>query len=174
MRITVKDIKLLFNRTIYGGGYNKWVESITLGKKDEKDDETYLRAPKNMNNQNSPHPFYQKFYEETKLLIDTIYNSNSAIADLVCQNIPSDPKREWERKSRTMSYFCGVVENEITYQAYTYLYNNGYYGFFTFYCVIFTHILSDGFKIGKIFFICGLTHFILLAIHIRIVGCPFF
>ena len=60
------------------------------------------------------------------MLIDTIHNSNSAITDLVCQNIPSDPKREWEKKSRTMSYFCGVVENEITYQAYTYLYNNGY------------------------------------------------
>ena len=116
-----KDIKLLFNRTIYGGGHDKWVLDIVEGKKDADDEEAYKREPKPMRNKNKPHPFYKRFYDETQQIIELVYSSNLELADKICKDIPDSSELLWKKKSRTMSYFCGIVENEITYQAYKYL-----------------------------------------------------
>jgi hypothetical protein len=126
-----KDIKLLFNRTIYGGGHDNWVDDIIKGKVDDaiecikNEDTVYKREPKEMKNMRSPHPFYKKFHDETTQIIDLVYSSNKNIAKRVCKDLSNDPSELWKKKSRTMSYFCGIVENEITFQAYKYLQKNG-------------------------------------------------
>jgi hypothetical protein len=132
--ITVKDIKLLFNRTIYGGGHKEWSRTIEEGEyaKDHKgeyifDKEGYYiekTSPRTIANADKPHPFYEKYYKDTQKIIKLVYASNQSIADRVCQDIPDIPKNLWKRENRTMSYFCGIIEHEITYQAYKFLYNN--------------------------------------------------
>jgi hypothetical protein len=124
--INKKDIKLLFNRTIYGGGHENWVEDIVKGKKDPDDEDAYKRLPKKMKNKTKPHEFYTQFYEETRQIIDLVYSSNKQLAKKICKDIPNTQDCLWKKKSRTMSYFCGIVENEITYQAYKYLQINGH------------------------------------------------
>jgi hypothetical protein len=121
--ITKKDIKLLFNRTIYGGGHKNWVEDITTGKRDIHDEDSYKIVPKQMKNKKNPHEFYLKFYEETQQIINLVYASNTALAEQVCKE---ESLSLWQKKSRTMSYFCGIIENEITYQAYKFLQTNGH------------------------------------------------
>jgi hypothetical protein len=54
-----------------------------------------------------------------------IYLNNSSIADIVCKNMPENEEK-WKRKNRVMSYFCGIIENEITYKAYKFLVDNNY------------------------------------------------
>lgn len=114
-----KDVKLLFNRTIYGGSHDGWVSDMIEGKIDKDDDQCYKREPKLIKNGDKPHPFYVKFHKDTQFIIETVYNKNPKLAEKVCSNLNGQP--EWKKKSRTMSYFCGIVENEITYQAYKYL-----------------------------------------------------
>jgi hypothetical protein len=116
--ITKKDIKLLFNRTIYGGGHKNWVEDITTGKRDQHDEDCYKTAPKKLKNKDKPHGFYLNFYEETQQIINIVYASNSDLAEQVCKD---EALALWQKKSRTMSYFCGIIENEITFQAYKFL-----------------------------------------------------
>ncbi|RYH06094.1 hypothetical protein EON65_43290 [archaeon] len=45
-------------------------------------------------------------------MIDLVYLNNAAIMD---------ETDEWKRKNRVMSYFCGIIENEITHKALKYL-----------------------------------------------------
>jgi hypothetical protein len=54
-----------------------------------------------------------------------IYLNNSSIADIVCKNMPENEEK-WKRKNRVISYFCGIIENEITYKAYKFLVDNNY------------------------------------------------
>lgn len=35
-----------------------------------------------------------------------------------------EEKVEWKRKAKTMSYFCNILENDVTYEAYTHLHKN--------------------------------------------------
>jgi hypothetical protein len=113
--INRKDVKWLFNKTIYGGGFSKWCEDITTGKfKDENGVVIKVREPKELINTKKPHPFYNEFYKDTHKIIDLVYLSNSCIADVICNKITED----WRRKNRVMSYFCGVIENEISFKAY--------------------------------------------------------
>lgn len=122
------DIKMLFNRTIYGGGYEGWCNTILTGKDglDSDGEPIQKQQPKKMRNKNKPHPFYLQFKDETTLLIDVIYKSNLKLAEIVCADIPDDPNYLWKKKSRTMSYFCTILENEVTMQAYNFLLKYGY------------------------------------------------
>ena len=132
--ITAKDIKLLFNRTIYGGGHSEWARTIEEGEytKDHNGDYMYdaegyyilKKDPRPIANSKEPHPFYTKYYNDTQQVIKLVYASNQDMANKVCKDIPDTPKNLWKRENRTMSYFCGVIEHEITYQAYKFLYNN--------------------------------------------------
>ena len=137
--ITAKDIKLLFNRTIYGGGHKQWAKTIAEGEYfkdhrgeyittyDEENDEHYYMVktePRPIKNMNKPHPFFIKYYEDTQKIIELVYNSNLDMAERICKDIPNTPNMLWKRKNRTMSYFCGVLENEITFQAYKYLHTH--------------------------------------------------
>jgi len=123
-RIDKKDIKWLFNKTIYGGGHSKWVEDILNGSWTKDGRNICKRKPKDLKNQNMPHPFYKAFKKETQKIINLVYLNNDAIANIVCKDIVGGQEMDWKRKNRVMSYFCGVVENEITYKAYKYLVDN--------------------------------------------------
>lgn len=121
-RVDKKDIKWLFNKTVYGGGHSKWVEDIVNGVWSKDGQNICKRRPKEIKNQQNPHPFYTAFKKETQKIIDLVYLSNSKIAEIVCKDIESG--MDWRRKNRVMSYFCGIVENEITFKAYKYLVDN--------------------------------------------------
>ena len=123
-RIDKKDIKWLFNKTIYGGGHSKWVEDIVNGSWSKDGRNICKRRPKKIQNQQKPHPFYQAFKKDTQKVIDLVFLNNDVMAGLVCKDIVGDEKEDWRRKNRVMSYFCGVIENEITFKAYKYLVDN--------------------------------------------------
>lgn len=121
--IDKKDIKWLFNKTIYGGGHSKWAEEIATGSWSKDGKKICKRRPKEIRNSKKPHEFYTEFKKDTQKIIDAVYNSNPDIAEIVCKDIVGEGE-EWKRKNRVMSYFCGIIENEITFQAYKYLVSN--------------------------------------------------
>lgn len=121
-----KHIKTLFNRTIYGGGFQGWVQECELGKfKSTSDDTVWTSAPVPMKNKDKQHKLYKGFYTDIQTVTGFVYASNQAIQDMVCKDLPlrdTDSKDEQarvlhSRKSRTMAYWCGVIEHEITHQA---------------------------------------------------------
>jgi hypothetical protein len=122
-RIDKKDIKWLFNKTIYGGGHKKWIEDIKNGSWSKDGKKICRRCPKDIKNQNNPHPFYTAFKKDTRKVIDRVYIDNDALAEIVCKDIQGGDDMDWKRKNRVMSYFCGIIENEITFRAYKYLIN---------------------------------------------------
>lgn len=129
--IDKKDIKWLFNKTIYGGGHKKWVEDIVEGSWSKDGKKICKRVPKEIKNREKPHPFYSAFFKDTQKIIDLVYLNNEAIKDIVCKDIKETDAMiaegkdfEWKRKNRVMSYFCGILENELTYKAYKYLVAN--------------------------------------------------
>jgi len=125
-RLTKKDIKWLFNKTIYGGGFDAWVKDIQTGKmKDHNGILVEKVAPREMKNQQTKHALYIAFFADTKKLINIVYANNSSLAERVCDNLPDIEANLWGRKNRVMSYFCGIIENEITFQAYKYACANG-------------------------------------------------
>jgi hypothetical protein len=114
--ITKKDIKDLFNKTIYGGGVEKWVEKIEKGNAKKN------QMSRKIKNKDNHHQVYLNFYREAQELIQLVYDNNQSIQDLVCVNDTD----VWSRKNKVMSYFCGIIENDITYAGYKFCYTNGY------------------------------------------------
>ena len=123
-RIDEKDIKWLFNKTIYGGGHSKWVEDIQKGSWTKDGRNICKRKPKELKNANNPNPFYTDFYQDTQKIINLVYLNNEAIKDIVCKDIDGGEENDWKRKNRVMAYWCGIIENEITFKAYKYLCDN--------------------------------------------------
>ena len=82
------DVKLLFNKTIYGGGIKTWFEQLQTG------DLKYGYPPKKIKNVGVIHPIYDGFYKETQSLITLIYESNDEIRKIVCK----EKKNEFEKK----------------------------------------------------------------------------
>lgn len=114
-RLTKGDIKELHNLTIYGGGKNTWITQIETG------DEKKGKIPKPVANKAKMHPKYEEFKTEIRRVADLVYDSNPELVKLVCtveeghEELPIHKK-----KSRTMSYFCGILENECLRHAYNY------------------------------------------------------
>ena len=119
-RLTKADIKELHNLTIYGGGENTWKKRIEEGNPKKG------LAPKPVANK-PKHPKYKAFKDEITRIIDLVYESNPEIVERVCIDPPSPkpPLQLWEKKSRTMSYFCGIMENDCLKHAYKYGIENG-------------------------------------------------
>lgn len=110
------NIKYYFNMTIYGGGYNLWINKL----KDVKDAEKYGYQIKVIPENTPIHPFMTHFKLECDSIRDRVYEQNPEIVKRVCAN-----KTELhERKSSTMSYFCGIIENHIVYFVYKLLVKN--------------------------------------------------
>jgi len=120
-KLVKDDIKYLFNLTIYGGGESTWYESIEEG--DEK--KGYLPRP--VAKSKPLHPKYKAFKDEIKRIIDLVYSGNPELVAKVCIDppAPKPPLEHWQKKSRTMSYFCGIFENECLKHAYKYGVDNG-------------------------------------------------
>jgi hypothetical protein len=129
-----KHIKQLFNRTIYGGGFEGWVKEIVTGKP-EKDNKNNIKMnengeqlwnslPMKMKNQDKQMDIYEQFYTDTQKVIELVYLNNQNIKLKTCKDIPEGDDNDWKRKGRVMSYWCGVLENELTFQAMQYLENN--------------------------------------------------
>eukprot|EP01033_Poteriospumella_lacustris_P008806 gene8806-6339_t len=114
-RLTKGDIKELHNLTIYGGGETTWFRQIETG------DEKKGKLPKPVANKAKMHPKYNEFKTEIRRVADLVYDSNPELVKLVCaveeghEELPIHKK-----KSRTMSYFCGILENECLRHAYNY------------------------------------------------------
>ncbi len=105
--ITKEDVKDIFSILIYGGSYNTWLKQMAKsGKIIETTQE---------------HEFIEMFQINCRTLIDLVYNSNEAIVN----KVRGDTKSEYELKNRTMSFFCGIIENEIIYTCYKLLLKEG-------------------------------------------------
>ena len=124
--LTKKDIKWLFNKTIYGGGFKEWIKDIKTGKKKNQDGRIIeVRPAREIKNETILHPIYQAFFNDTQSIISLVYESNQSLVEVVCAEIPNIEDNQWKRKNRTMSYFCGIIENEITFQAYKFACSKG-------------------------------------------------
>jgi hypothetical protein len=102
-----KDIKDIFNITIYGGGHSTWESQMA---KDGKEIGTSVI-----------HDFEKEFVTECRMVMDFIYNSNPEIIE----KVKGEEKDEYKLKSKVMAYFCGTIENEILYIAYKFLCERG-------------------------------------------------
>ena len=123
--LTKKDIKWLFNKTIYGGNITQWIKDIENGKRKNVNGVIIdVRQPKELKNKNKLHPIYTEFLKDTKTIIDLVYMNNRGIQERVCDNLPDITENLWERKNRVMSYFCGILEHEITNTAYEFAVKN--------------------------------------------------
>lgn len=130
-----KHIKDLFNRTIYGGGFKGWVQGCEEGKMKNGLDDTaaWTTEPVELKNKDRKHELYLAFLKDVKLLTNFVYTNNQEIQSIVCADLvinESDSKDtqdyvEHSRKSRTMAYWCGIIENEITHQALCFAAKNG-------------------------------------------------
>jgi hypothetical protein len=128
-RLTESNIKDLFNKTIYGGGHPKWCDEIThtnlkpaimlkLARKG--------KLPIELKNKNTPFPFWNKFYEDTKLITGIIWSNNIALRQIVCKGMIDDSNEPFSKcRNKLMSHFCGILENELTFRAYKYRVENG-------------------------------------------------
>lgn len=105
--LTEDNVKDIFNISIYGGGHKTWIEQMS-----EKGIELATCEP---------HSFVVQFIKECKIVMELIYLNNKDIVSRVKGNL-SD---EYQIKSRTMSYWCGAVENEIIHICYKFLVKRG-------------------------------------------------
>ena len=97
------NVKDIFNIMIYGGGHQTWLDSMESNNVEVR---TTI-----------PHQFVNLFKTDCKKLMDLIYINNPNIVD----KVKGDLVEEYKIKTRTMSYFCGIMENEILHIAYKFL-----------------------------------------------------
>ena len=94
------DIKELIRSAGYGGGFKSWRDG--LGK--------------DLLHQNK-HPFIADFISDCRRAIDLVYLYNPELAEKVKEG----EQNVYKIKSRTMSYFCGAIENDALHIAYKFL-----------------------------------------------------
>jgi hypothetical protein len=101
--LTKKEVKHLFNITIYGGSIHTWFK--------EMENEGWKFLTKEVND------FYADFKLDTDKLMGVILSHNKELTKRVF-----DPKKtSYENDNRAVSYYCQIIENEINYQAFSYL-----------------------------------------------------
>ncbi|KAJ1390140.1 hypothetical protein B484DRAFT_439802, partial [Ochromonadaceae sp. CCMP2298] len=119
-----KDIKLLFNKTIYGGGHPRWCSCITfdgLSKDELEEMERKGISKREMKNTKSPHPLYLRFATDTKTITKPIWDNNQELRDIICKDMIDDSAEPFSKcRNKLMSAVCGTIENELTFQAYKY------------------------------------------------------
>lgn len=100
---TKKEVKNLFNITIYGGNIYTWFKQL------EKDGWTFLTK--------EPNDFYLDFKKDSDILQGIILSHNKDLLKIVEQ--PN--KQHYENDNTAFSYYCQIIENEINYQALLFL-----------------------------------------------------
>ena len=111
------NVKYFFNMSIYGGGYSTWLKKLA----DVEDSNRFGYPIKVIPETIDIHPFMELFKKECVKLSDLIFKNNPEISAIVC----SDDMGDYKKKSTTISYFCGILENHIVYMVYNYLVKNG-------------------------------------------------
>jgi hypothetical protein len=101
------NIKELFSILVYGGGFSTWI-----GKLQENNIEIRCEVK---------HNFIIAFSDECKNIMSLVYLNNPAIV----QKIKGDITDVYKLKQRTISYFCGTIENEILFLCYKILLKYG-------------------------------------------------
>lgn len=97
------NVKDIFNILIYGGGHNTWLSQM---------DEANIEIKTTI-----PHQFVNLFKTDCKKLIDLININNPELVERVKGDLTND----YQIKTRVMSYFCGIIENEILHICYKFL-----------------------------------------------------
>jgi hypothetical protein len=102
-KLTHDNVKDIFNILIYGGGHTTWLSQI-------ENDNIEIKTT-------TPHQFVNLFKTDCKKLIDLININNPELVE----RVKGDLTNEYEIKTRVMSYFCGIIENEILHICYKFL-----------------------------------------------------
>lgn len=97
IKLSEDNIKDIFNILIYGGGHSTWLKQMAENRIEIKTD--------------VPHQFVNKFKDDCKRISDLVYINNIDIVNRVKGTLTD----ENEIKRRTMSYWCGTIENHIIY-----------------------------------------------------------
>jgi phage/plasmid-associated DNA primase len=87
--------KEAFNVCIYGGGFKTWVD-------EREKDKIQLKTTKE-------HEIIINFTRDCRKLITLVYENNPKIVERVTNGLVDEEKK----KRRTMSYWCGTIENHI-------------------------------------------------------------
>lgn len=98
--VNADDIKELIRSAGYGGGFKSWRDA--LGK--------------DLLHQNK-HQFIADFIADCRKAIELVYLNNPQLVD----KVKEDETNIYKIKSRTMSYFCGAIENDALHIAYKFL-----------------------------------------------------
>ena len=106
-KLTEDNVKDIFNISIYGGGHTTWIKQM-------EDENIKLRTK-------TPHQFVNEFIKECREVMDLVYLNNKDLVNKVKGNLTD----EHAIKCRTMSYWCGAIENDIIYLCYKFLVKNG-------------------------------------------------
>lgn len=101
--LTGKDIKDIFNISIYGGGHSTWEKQMANDNKEIGTSEI--------------HHIEREFVKECRIVMDWVYVNNNAILE----KVKGDETNEYKLKCKVMAYFCGTIENEILHLAYKFL-----------------------------------------------------
>lgn len=105
--LTGKDIKDIFNISIYGGGHSTWEKQMITDKKEVGTSEI--------------HYIEKEFVKECRIVMDLVYENNTSIVE----KIRGDEENEYKLKCKVMAYFCGTIENEILHLAYKFMCDRG-------------------------------------------------
>lgn len=102
------QIKWLFCLMMYGGGLECWVTGL------EKGDEKGGYLPKQIRNKTIYSPFAREYKNETKQIINRIYNVNKPLI----RKLRKEDEEIHETKGRVASYWFQIIENHILYIVY--------------------------------------------------------
>lgn len=108
-KMTNDHVKDIFNISIYGGNHKTWIESMNKqGIKVKTENE---------------HQLIKEFVNDCKKIINIVYLSNPELIDKIKGDLTID-NDEYKLKNRTISYWCGAIENDIIYICYNFLVKN--------------------------------------------------
>jgi hypothetical protein len=117
VKLDDKNVKYFFNMTIYGGGYSTWIKKLA-----DVDDSIKYGYPVKIIPSDIPmHPIMKRFKNRCVEIMKVVYVNNPDIANLVCDVNDS----YYEKMCSTISYFCGVIENDIVYFVYKFFVKYG-------------------------------------------------
>lgn len=121
--LTIKDVKNLVNRTVYGGTVKGWLDDIRKGESTIAIHgvPAFTTAPKNLRNDDgvSVPPLFRELRDECVELMHLATLSNPHLITLLARPGDNEPGEEAgiAIKRRIISYLCQTIENHITYTA---------------------------------------------------------
>lgn len=104
-----KHIKEFFNSSIFGGSYNKWIDTLENEGVKFKTKEQHL--------------FMKDFKDECDKVKSQIINANPTLMEYLrtCKMNDNNPVDEWKLNNSVLSYYLNTIENHILHIAYKFL-----------------------------------------------------